>query len=91
MTRPLFAPACVAALLVMLAACQPAVRPDLDEPAEPESPVTLRPTAAATPSQAPAPEPAPALPDPMDTGAACRTYNVLAGEGRAVAAALIAV
>lgn len=29
--------------------------------------------------------------DPMDTGAACRTYNVLAGEGRAVAAALIAV
>jgi uncharacterized protein len=29
--------------------------------------------------------------DPMATGAACRTYNVLAGEGRAVAAALIAV
>ncbi len=29
--------------------------------------------------------------DPMDTGAACRTYNVLMGEGRAVAAALIAV
>lgn len=29
--------------------------------------------------------------DPMDTGAACRTYNVLAGEGRAVAAALIPV
>lgn len=29
--------------------------------------------------------------DPMDTTAACRTYNVLAGEGRAVAAALIAV
>jgi uncharacterized protein len=27
----------------------------------------------------------------MDTGAACRTYNVLLGEGRAVAAALIAV
>lgn len=27
----------------------------------------------------------------MDTGAACRTYNVLAGEGRRVAAALIAV
>jgi uncharacterized protein len=24
----------------------------------------------------------------MDTGAACRTYNVLASEGRAVAAAL---
>lgn len=30
-------------------------------------------------------------PDFMDTGAACRTYNVLAGEGRLVAAALIAV
>jgi hypothetical protein len=29
--------------------------------------------------------------DTMDTGAACRTYNVLAGENRAVAAALIAV
>ena len=27
----------------------------------------------------------------MDTGAACRTYNVLAGEGRQVAAALIAL
>lgn len=27
----------------------------------------------------------------MDTGAACRTYNVLVGEGRRVAAALIAV
>ena len=27
----------------------------------------------------------------MDTGAACRTYNVLAGEGRKVAAGLIAL
>lgn len=27
----------------------------------------------------------------MDTGAACRTYNVLAGEGRRVAAALVAI
>jgi len=27
----------------------------------------------------------------MDTGAACRTYNVLMAEGRLVAAALIAV
>ena len=27
----------------------------------------------------------------MDTGAACRTYNVLAGEGRRVTAALVAV
>jgi uncharacterized protein len=29
--------------------------------------------------------------DPMDTGAACRTYNVLTGDGRAVATALIAI
>lgn len=29
--------------------------------------------------------------EPMDTGAACRTYNVLLAEGRPVAAALIAV
>jgi uncharacterized protein len=29
--------------------------------------------------------------EPMDTGAACRTYNVLAAEDRLVAAALIAV
>jgi uncharacterized protein len=29
--------------------------------------------------------------DPMDTGAACRTYNVLMAEGRRVAAALVAV
>ena len=29
--------------------------------------------------------------EPMDTGAACRTYNVLAGEGRRVAAALVSL
>lgn len=29
--------------------------------------------------------------DAMGTGAACRTFNILLGEGRAVAAALIAV
>lgn len=29
--------------------------------------------------------------DTMDTGAACRTYNILLGEGRPAAAALIAV
>ncbi len=29
--------------------------------------------------------------EPMDTGAACRTYNVLLAEGRDVAAALIAI
>ena len=29
--------------------------------------------------------------DPMDTGAACRTFNILLAEGRRVAAALIAL
>jgi len=29
--------------------------------------------------------------EPMDTGAACRTYNVLLAEGRPVGAALLAV
>jgi uncharacterized protein len=29
------------------------------------------------------------VPEPMDTGAACRTYNVLSAENRKVAAALI--
>lgn len=29
--------------------------------------------------------------EPMDTGAACRTYNVLMSEGRKVAAALVAI
>lgn len=29
--------------------------------------------------------------DVMDTGAACRTYNVLMAEGRSIAAALVAV
>ena len=29
--------------------------------------------------------------EPMDTGAACRTYNVLLAEGRSVGAALMAV
>lgn len=31
------------------------------------------------------------VPEPMDTGAACRTYNILLAEERRVAAALIAV
>lgn len=30
-------------------------------------------------------------PEPMDTGAACRTYNVLLAEGRRVAAALLPI
>ena len=29
--------------------------------------------------------------EPMDTGAACRTYNVLVAEGRRIAAALMAI
>ncbi|MQX35260.1 Mth938-like domain-containing protein [Roseospira navarrensis] len=31
------------------------------------------------------------VPEPMDTGAGCRTYNVLLAEDRRVAAALVAV
>jgi membrane-bound lytic murein transglycosylase D len=56
------------AFACLLAACQPAVRPDIDEPAEPATPVTLETTPRAAPPAA-APEPPPALPDPIDTGA----------------------
>lgn len=57
-------------LSVLLAACQPMVRPDRDEPQEPESPVTLRPVPPAEPiAETPVAKPLPALPDPMDTGA----------------------
>lgn len=68
MTRHRHALAATLVVTCLLAACQPAVRPDLDEPAEPASPVNVDPTPRAAPSAA-APEPAPALPDPMDTGA----------------------
>ena len=53
--------------MLLLAACQSPVRPDLDEP-EPATPVTISPTPAVAPP-VPAPPPPPALPDPMDTGA----------------------
>lgn len=54
--------------MLLLAACQSPVRPDLDEP-EPATPVTISPTPPTTVPPEPAPAPAPAPPDPMDTGA----------------------
>jgi membrane-bound lytic murein transglycosylase D len=54
--------------MLLLAACQSPVRPDLDEP-EPETPVTITPTPPAAAPPEPAPPPPPALPDPIDTGA----------------------
>lgn len=58
----------IAALSLVLAACQSPVRPDLDEPVEPATPVTVRPAPGPTPP-APGPEPVPVAPDPIDTGA----------------------
>ena len=58
-----------AAMLVLLAACQSPVRPDLDEPAEPKTPVTISPVPRPTPAPAEEAPPAPVVPDPMDTGA----------------------
>lgn len=58
----------IAALTLVLAACQSPVRPDLDEPKEPATPVTISPTPSPVP-QAPEQEPAPTAPDPIDTGA----------------------
>lgn len=54
--------------MLLLAACQSPVRPDLDEP-EPATPVTISPTPSAVAPPQPAPPPAPVLPDPIDTGA----------------------
>lgn len=64
-------PTLIAALGILLVACQPVVRPDTDEPQEPATPVTISPprTAVPAPVPAPAPAPAPVLPDPVDTGA----------------------
>ena len=68
--RPPRLPVAVVALVVLLSGCQPMVRPDLDEPREPESPVTLNPVPKLEPpAPAPVADPVPALPDPMDTGA----------------------
>mgnify|MGYP002780731528 CR=1 FL=1 len=59
----------LALALLLLAACQPAVRPDPTEPEEPATPVRVAPDAAApAPRAAPAP-PAAVVPDPIDTGA----------------------
>jgi membrane-bound lytic murein transglycosylase D len=59
----------LAAALVLLAACQPVVRPDPTEPPEPATPVPVAGTPE-TPALPTPPEPAPvAAPDPIDTGA----------------------
>jgi membrane-bound lytic murein transglycosylase D len=55
------------AALVLLAACQPAVRPDPREPEEPATPVRVRPDPPA-PAAPPLP-PVAKAPDPVDTGA----------------------
>ena len=57
----------LAFLLLVLAACQPTVRPDPLEPLEPATPVRVMP-GAATPRPTPEPD-AEATPDPIDTGA----------------------
>ena len=65
-----FAAALAAFLLtVLMSACQPMVRPDVDEPAEPESPVVLTPVPRLPPPPEAPPAAAPAAPDPIDTGA----------------------
>lgn len=59
----------LAAALVLLAACQPAVRPDPTEPREQATPVPVA-RAPETPALPTPSEPAPvAAPDPIDTGA----------------------
>ena len=67
-------PAARAGLLVLglaLVACQPQVKPDLDDPREPATEVKVTPVPKSTPPVAPipAPAPAPVAPDPIDTGA----------------------
>lgn len=62
------------ALALALAACQPQVKPDREDPREPATEVTLRPAPRATAPAKPAEpaEPAPPVvvaPDPIDTGA----------------------
>ena len=57
------------ALVLLLAACQPQVKPDLADPVEPATEVTIKPVAG--PQVAPKPPEAPevVVPDPIDTGA----------------------
>lgn len=61
--------AALAIVLLMLAACQPTVRPDPLEPAEPATPVRVVPEAATPPRSPPPEQAAEAVPDPIDTGA----------------------
>ena len=59
------------ALALALAACQPQVKPDIDDPREPATEVRIKPVPSATAPAAPVPPAAPVapVPDPIDTGA----------------------
>ncbi|MFY2764375.1 transglycosylase SLT domain-containing protein [Arenimonas sp. MALMAid1274] len=58
-------------LVLLLSACQVPVKPDVEEPAEPATPVTITPRPAASVPAPPKPvaQPDLAAPDPIDTGA----------------------
>jgi membrane-bound lytic murein transglycosylase D len=68
-TARLFLP--VALLLGLLAACQPAVKPDRHDPPEPETEIRVvpKPPVVAAAKPAPAPAPVAEVPKRMDTGA----------------------
>ena len=59
------------ALALALAACQPQVKPDIDDPREPATEVRIKPVPSATAPATPVPPAAPVapVPDPIDTGA----------------------
>jgi len=59
------------ALALALAACQPQVKPDIDDPREPATEVRIKPVPSATAPATPLPPAAPVapVPDPIDTGA----------------------
>lgn len=71
MTASRMRPTAAIALALALAACQPQVKPDIDDPREPATEVQLRPAPrAATPAKPVEPAPPVVLaPDPIDTGA----------------------
>lgn len=59
------------ALALALAACQPQVKPDIDDPREPATEVRIKPVPSATAPATPVPPAGPVapVPDPIDTGA----------------------
>jgi membrane-bound lytic murein transglycosylase D len=72
MTASRLRPTTAIALALLLAACQPQVKPDINDPREPATEVRIKPVPrAATPAPPPT-QPAPPLvlpPDPIDSGA----------------------